>query len=76
MYYEIYGISDCPSCLMAQALLMEKGVEYVFINADFSETYRKQIRKQLFWATFPIIVLVSEQKRELIGGYDQLTESL
>jgi glutaredoxin len=76
MYYEIYGISDCPACLKAQALLMQKNVEYVFVNADFSKSYRDAIREEFFWATFPIVVLVEEQKRQVIGGYDQLKENL
>ena len=29
--YLIYGISDCPACLRAQAVLMELDLEYVFI---------------------------------------------
>ena len=77
MYYEIHGISDCPACLRAQALLMQKDLEYVFINADFSKKYRrKTIREELFWTTFPIVVLVTEQKSVVIGGYDQLIEHL
>tara|TARA_R110002020_G_scaffold36514_1_gene109877 strand:- start:2132 stop:2368 length:237 start_codon:yes stop_codon:yes gene_type:complete len=76
MYYEIHGISDCPACLKAQALLMQKDIEYIFINADFCKQYRKAIREELFWTTFPIVVLVGEQKREVIGGYDQLKEYL
>ncbi len=76
MYYEIYGISDCPACLRAQALLMQEEQEYVFVNADFSKSYRTAIRKELFWATFPIVVLVVGQKRQVIGGYDQLIEYL
>ena len=76
MYYEVHGISDCPSCLQSQALLMANDLEYVFINSDFSKTYRNAIRQELSWQTFPIIVLVTEQKRELIGGHEQLTEHL
>ena len=55
---------------------MQKDIEYIFINADFCKQYRKAIREELFWTTFPIVVLVGEQKREVIGGYDQLKEYL
>ena len=48
----------------------------VFVNADFSKSYRTAIREELIWATFPIVVLVVGQKRQVIGGYDQLTEYL
>ena len=76
MYYEIHGISDCPACLRAQALLMQKDLEYVFINADFSKKYRTLVRDKFIWTTFPIVVLVTEQKSVVIGGYDQLIEHL
>ncbi len=76
MYYEIHGISDCPSCLTAQALLMKEDIQYVFINADFSKQYREHIKDKLNWKTFPIIVLVSEQKRQIIGGYEHLLQHL
>jgi len=72
MFYTVYGITDCPSCLHAQALLMGYNVEYVFVNTDFSKTYRDQIKKQFFWPTFPIVVLNSEHKTEVIGGYEEL----
>ena len=52
-----------PLVLRAQALLMQKDIEYVFINADFCKQYRTAIREELFWTTFPIVVLVTEQKR-------------
>tara|TARA_B100000214_G_C23960800_1_gene625153 strand:- start:1971 stop:2228 length:258 start_codon:yes stop_codon:yes gene_type:complete len=74
MYYKIYGITDCPSCLNAQALLMELDKQYVFINCDFSETYRNIIKDKFSWSTFPIVVACDHQKNELIGGYEQLLE--
>ena len=75
-YYMIYGISDCPSCLRAQALLMEQDREYVVIEGDFSKTYRRDIRAQLNWTTFPIVVLVEQQKNTVIGGYEELVAHL
>lgn len=70
--YLIYGISDCPACLQAQAALMENEIEYVFINADFSKTYRSAIKEEFGWQTFPIIIKVTPEKEELVGGYDDL----
>ena len=75
--YLIYGITDCPSCLLAQAELMSKDIEYVFINADFSSTYRSAIKEEMEWNTFPIIVKVlPDSEEELIGGYDDLLYTL
>lgn len=75
--YLIYGITDCPSCLLAQAELMSRDIEYVFINADFSPTYRFAIKEEMGWSTFPIIVkAISDSEEELIGGYDALLYTL
>ena len=76
MFYKVYGISDCPSCLRACADLMDADLEYVFVNCDFSKLYRKQIREELNWSTFPIIILETGDKSLLIGGYDQLNNAL
>ena len=70
--YTIHGISDCPSCLRAEALLMERGHEYVVVVADFSKTYRTLSRAQLKWPTFPIVVLTEGTKNTVIGGLEEL----
>ena len=74
--YLIYGITDCPSCLHAQATLMNLGEEYVFIQTDFSKSYMKAIKEDYRWDTFPIIVSVSDEEETLIGGFDELLLSL
>ncbi len=76
MIYLIYGITDCPSCLRAEADLMEADKEYVVISADFSKSYRKLIREQLKWPTFPIVVLQEDNNNTIIGGLEQLREHL
>jgi glutaredoxin len=74
--YVVYGISDCPACLRAQALLMAKNKEYVYVNGDFSKTYRDSVKEEFRWATFPIIIKVTPESEELIGGYDDLRSAL
>lgn len=74
--YIIYGITDCPACLRACADLMDLELEYVFIETDFSPTYRDTIKKELEWSTFPLIVKVTEDGENLIGGYDDLIYEL
>ena len=51
--YIVYGISDCPACLRACADLMEADNEYVFVEMDFSKTYREYIKDRHQWPTFP-----------------------
>ena len=74
--YLIYGISDCPACLRAQAVLMELDLEYVFIEMDFSPTYRESIKKELKWSTFPIIMIANQNGEELLGGFEDLIYTL
>ena len=74
--YLIYGISDCPACLRAQAVLMELDLEYVFIEMDFSRSYRESIKKELEWSTFPIIMIANQDGEELLGGFEDLIYTL
>ena len=74
--YLIYGITDCPACLHAQAILMDLEIEYVFVEMDFSPSYRKSIKEETEWPTFPIVIKLSEGGQTLIGGYEELTNSL
>ena len=70
--YIIYGITDCPACLRAQAVLMDLDVEYVFIQTDFSKSYRRSVRDEFKWSTFPIILMINQNGETLIGGYEEL----
>ncbi len=72
MYYMIYGISDCPSCLRAAALLMEKDLEYAVVEMDFSKQCIKDVKRRFNSGTFPIIVMVNDQNTTVIGGYECL----
>jgi glutaredoxin len=75
--FMIYGITDCPSCLYAQALLMEKDKEYAFVSMDFSPSYREKVKKDFDWETFPIVVLHhGEGDFTVIGGFYELRKSL
>ena len=72
----VYGISDCPACLRACADLMERDKEYVFIEGDFSKSYREAIKNEFEWKTFPIIVRADDSGEELVGGYNELLSLL
>ena len=74
MIYFVYGITDCPACLRACALLMELDLEYVFVETDFAKSYRQQLQKKYRHSTFPIIVRESGAQRLMIGGYDDLLQ--
>ena len=70
--YIVYGITDCPACLRACADLMERDLEYAFVETDFSKSYRDALKKEFEWPTFPMVVKVSEGAEDFIGGYDEL----
>jgi|TARA_R110000787_G_scaffold216691_2_gene325714 glutaredoxin-related protein len=72
--FVVYGISDCPSCLRVCADLMENEQEYVFVNCDFSKSFRKSIRDELNWPTFPIIMLRADDENLVIGGGEQFKD--
>ena len=74
--YVIYGITDCPACLRAQADLMQRDIEYAFVETDFSKNYRQLLKQKFNWPTFPIVVKLSGDEETLIGGYDDLLKFL
>ena len=76
MIYEVYGISDCPACLRACADLMENDLEYIFVNCDFSKSYRSRIKDVFSWPTFPIVTVLEGEEWTVIGGSEQLKDRI
>ena len=78
--YMIYGVSDCPHCLRAQAVCIEKDVDYAWVMMDWSKEYREHIKNDWKWKTYPVITKMSfadnTSSEELIGGFDELSEVL
>ena len=78
--YMIYGVTDCPHCLRAQALCMEKDVDYAWVMMDWSKTYREKMKELFKWKTFPIVAKLTEigpmydpeYIEDLVGGFDEL----
>ena len=72
--FVIYGVSDCPACLMACAAAMDyyPKCEYVFVNMDFGESYRSEIKQKYDHHTYPIIIFAENGCETLVGGYDEL----
>lgn len=70
--YMIYGVSDCPHCLRAQALCMEKDIEYVWVMMDWSKDFRENKKKQFKWKTYPIVTRLHPYVEDLVGGFDEL----
>jgi hypothetical protein len=47
--------------------------EYVFVETDFSKSYRHKLKVRYDMATFPIIIYEENGCKTVVGGYDQLT---
>ena len=62
----IYGVSDCPWCLRAQALCMDKGANYAWVMMDWSKQYREYIKSSWKWKTYPIITKMNFDEDEKI----------
>ena len=76
--FVIYGVTDCPHCLRAQALCMEKDVDYTWVMMDWSKEYRELIKGTFNWTTYPIITKLDYQSGDenLVGGFDELQAEL
>jgi glutaredoxin len=74
----IYGVSDCPYCMKAQALCMENNIDYAWVMMDWSSNYRDYIKAKFDWKTYPIITKLDYDsgREELVGGYFELSGSL
>jgi glutaredoxin len=73
--YLIYGTTDCPWFLRAQALLMEAELQYVPIIMDWSSDFRESQKEKWGWKTLPIIVLKlrpDDEEPMVIGGTEEL----
>jgi glutaredoxin-related protein len=51
---------------------MERTTEYVFVQTDFAKSYREALKKEFEWSTFPMIVKVTDDGEDFIGGYEDL----
>tara|TARA_R100001079_G_C4395132_1_gene128963 strand:+ start:183 stop:428 length:246 start_codon:yes stop_codon:yes gene_type:complete len=71
---KIYGISDCPACLKAQAIAMNRypDCEYIYINMDFAESFRNHLRDKFGYKSYPIVTIDDGSVEKLIGGSEQL----
>ena len=71
---KIYGVTDCPACLLAQSIAMDAypEYEYIFVNMDFATAYRNNIKKKFDHQTYPIITIQDEKEEFLIGASENL----
>ena len=67
----------CPFCVSAIDLLEARELDYSVINFEPGEERLLQEVKDAYnWRTVPIVLLVTEDGMDLIGGHDSLIEFL
>ena len=77
-YYKIICWSECPFCLRAKTLLLDKGLPFEYCSIDHSRKlldYYKKIYKQ---DTVPMVIKMNtgDENEQFIGGYTELKELL
>ena len=75
-YYTIYAWGECPFCIKAKALLIERGCEVEYVILDHASELLAHYKSIYNMKTVPIIVYKDEGLKieETIGGYTDLVE--
>jgi len=75
-YYTIYAWGECPFCVKAKALLIEKGHMVQYVVLDHASDLLKNYKSIYNMKTVPIIVYKDEDLsiEKVIGGYTDLVE--
>jgi glutaredoxin 3 len=73
-YYKIICWSECPFCIKAKALLIEKGVPFEYCSVDHSNKLLEHYKKTYGHDTVPMVVKLKTWSKddEFIGGYTEL----
>ena len=77
-YYKIICWSECPFCLRAKTLLLDRGVQFEYCSIDHSRKlldYYKLVYKH---DTVPMIIKINTEDgdEQFIGGYTELKKLL
>lgn len=72
-YFKIICWSECPFCLRAKNLLIQRGEQFEYCSVDQSPELLERYKTIYSHKTVPIIVLKEEGVDDkLIGGYTEL----
>ncbi len=77
-YFEIYAWTECPFCIHAKELLIEKGEQFMFCCLDQSDSLLSFLKDKYKWETVPMIIERHTEKNEFkfIGGFTDLAKYL
>tara|TARA_R100000388_G_C7235054_1_gene157277 strand:+ start:1082 stop:1330 length:249 start_codon:yes stop_codon:yes gene_type:complete len=73
-YFKIICWSECPYCLRAKSLMIEKHIQFEYCSVDHSKDLLDHYRKTYDHKTVPMIIKLNTESNdeEFIGGYSEL----
>ena len=51
-------------------------LQYVYINMDFAESFRDELKEKFGYKSYPIITVIDNNVEKLIGGTEHLSRFL
>ena len=77
-YYRIICWSECPFCLRAKTLLLDKGVQFEYCSIDHSRKLLDYYKKVYKHDTVPMVTKINTEDgdEQFIGGYTELKKLL
>ena len=77
-YFQVYAWTECPFCVHAKELLIEKGEQFMFCCLDQSDALLRFIKTKYKWETVPMIVErhTENNDEKFIGGFTDLQKYL
>ena len=77
-YFQIYAWTECPFCIHAKELLIERNEQFMFCCLDQSEALLRFFKDKYSWDTVPMIMQKNTENNEevFIGGFTDLSRYL
>ena len=76
-YFKIICWSECPFCIRAKNLLIEKNEQFEYCSVDHSNELLNHYKTIYNHSTVPIVIIKEEGVDDrLIGGYTELKQFL
>ena len=76
-YFKIICWTECPFCIRAKNLLIEKNQQFEYCSVDHSHELLNHYKTIYNHKTMPIVIIKEEGVDDkLIGGYTELVEFL
>ena len=75
-YFMIIAWGECPFCVQAKAMILDKGFECEYIVLDHAPTLLKNYKSAYDMKTVPIVIYhnTKDNYEKVIGGYTDLVE--